>query len=82
MGMGDDISERIEINNEAKINGIPASKAVLMFTDDEGKDIGRFIGYFVVDGNMVYTITFITPPTNYEPYIPIIQKMVDSFKIL
>ena len=69
MVIGDDLSETYEVDNEATINGIPASKAVLMITNEEGKNIGRFIVYFIVDKDTVYSVTFITRPTNYKPYI-------------
>jgi hypothetical protein len=78
------ISEIYELNNKAKIGGItePVSKSVHTFTNDEGEVIGRTIAYYVVSDDKAYSISFITRPTGYEKFIPTIQKMVDSFKIL
>jgi hypothetical protein len=75
---------KYELNNKAKIGGItePVSKSVHSFTNDEGKVIGRTIAYYVVSDDKAYSISFITRPTGYEKFIPTIQKMVDSFKIL
>jgi len=36
----------------------------------------------ISDGNKVYVLTFGTPPDKYYEYVSIIQKMVNSFKIL
>jgi hypothetical protein len=36
----------------------------------------------ISDGNKVYVLTFGTPPDKYYEYLGIIQKMVNSFKIL
>jgi hypothetical protein len=36
----------------------------------------------ILDGNKVYVLTFGTPPDKYYDYLIIIQKMINSFKIL
>ena len=36
----------------------------------------------ILDGNKVYVLTFGTPPDKYYDYLSIIQKMINSFKIL
>jgi hypothetical protein len=36
----------------------------------------------ISDGNKVYVLTFGTPPDKYYEYLSIVQKMVNSFKIL
>ena len=78
-------SDIYEIDNEARIKGIiePISKAVITTKNEDGKVIGRSVTYTIVsDDDKAYKIAFITKPTGYEKFIPIIQKMIDSFKIL
>ena len=77
-----ELSETLEVNHEVTVDGMPASKVVGTMQDDDGIDVARLISYFIVDKDMSYSITFTTPPTDYESYIPIIQKVVDSFKII
>ena len=36
----------------------------------------------ISDGTKVYVLTFGTPPDKYYEYLTIVQKMVNSFKIL
>ena len=36
----------------------------------------------ISDGNKVYVLSFATPPDKYYEYLSIIQKMINSFKIL
>jgi len=36
----------------------------------------------IPDGNKVYVLSFATPPDKYYEYLSIIQKMINSFKIL
>src|SRR5687767_14452838 len=38
--------------------------------------------YIISDGNKVYVLSFGTPPDKYYEYVSIINKMVNSFKIL
>ena len=38
--------------------------------------------HIISDGNKVYVLSFGTPPDKYYDYINIIQKMINSFKIL
>ena len=38
--------------------------------------------YIISDGNKVYVLSFGTPPDKYYEYLSIIQKMINSFKIL
>ena len=78
-------SDIYEIDNEARIKGIiePISKAVFTTKNEDGKVIGRSVTFTIVsDDDKAYKIAFITKPTGYEKFIPTIQKMIDSFKIL
>ncbi|MGZ8855311.1 MAG: PsbP-related protein [Nitrososphaeraceae archaeon] len=38
--------------------------------------------HIISDGNKVYVLSFATPPDKYYEYLSIIQKMINSFKIL
>ncbi len=38
--------------------------------------------YIISDGNKVYVLSFGTPPDKYYEYLGIMQKMINSFKIL
>jgi hypothetical protein len=79
--MRGETSDICEIDHEAKIKGItePVTKAVFTTKNEDGKVIGRSATCTIVsDENKGYKIGFITKPTGYDKFIPVI----DSFKVL
>ena len=76
------ISKIYEIDNAATIGGKPASKIVFDVKLGIGKYKDHIIGYYMVYREMLYYIAFHIVIDNYTKYIPTIQKMVDSFKII
>jgi hypothetical protein len=47
--------------------------------DAEGK---RFMSIYTVEKNKVYNIGYASIPSKYDIYLPIVQKMLDSFEII
>jgi hypothetical protein len=47
-------------------------------SDAKGK---RFMGVVMVEKNKVYQIAYTSIPSKYDSYLPIVQKMLDSFEI-
>jgi hypothetical protein len=58
-------------------NAIPAYKLVASHTQ-EGLD---FMQIFAINEDKVYTILYSSEKTRYSTYLPIIEKMIDSFEV-
>ena len=58
-------------------NAIPAYKLVASHTQ-EGLD---FMQIFAINEDKVYTILYSSENTRYSTYLPIIEKMIDSFEV-
>jgi hypothetical protein len=67
-----------EVSSTNLTNGtIPAYKLVASRTQ-EGLD---FMQIFAVKDDKVYTITYSSPTTRYYTYLPIIERVIDSFEV-
>lgn len=61
------------------IAGIPAYKTV--YTSSDGNTILQTMEIGMIKGDKVYVLTYEAPVQEYSKYLPIIQKMIDSFQI-
>jgi eukaryotic-like serine/threonine-protein kinase len=59
--------------------GLPAYKSVYTYTDQNTIFKDMEIG--AIKGNKVYSLTYEAGINEYNDYLPIIQKMIDSFEI-
>ena len=50
-----------------------------MVYDADGRK--RFMGVVMIEKNKVYQVMYVAEPSKYDSYLPIVQKMIDSFKI-
>jgi YVTN family beta-propeller protein len=55
-----------------------ARKAV--FTYNDGKEDFKVMAIYVIEGYNSYALEYTAKPNRYDSYLPIIQKMIDSFQ--
>ena len=55
---------------------------LIQYTDKHGRATFDTLQIWTINGNKIYTILFNADPADYQTYLPIIQKMTDSFAIL
>ena len=54
---------------------------LIQYTDKHGRATFDTLQIWTINGNKIYTILFNADPADYQAYLPIIQKMIDSFAI-
>ena len=54
---------------------------LIQYADKHGRATFDTLQIWIINGNKIYTILFNADPTDYPTYLPIIQKMIDSFAI-
>jgi eukaryotic-like serine/threonine-protein kinase len=67
-------------SNTTAIDNNPAYQ--IQYTDKHGRATFDTLQIWTINGNKIYTILFNADPADYQTYLPIIQKMTDSFAIL
>jgi serine/threonine-protein kinase len=67
-------------SNATSIDNNPAYQ--IQYTQKDGRATFDTLQTWVINGNKIYTILFNADPADYSTYLPIIQKMIDSFAIL
>jgi eukaryotic-like serine/threonine-protein kinase len=74
----------IKANTNSTLSGNPAFKLVHTYTwENEGSEIhGKNMWIGTIIDNKTYFILFLTESTNFDRYLPTIQKMIDSLQIL
>jgi serine/threonine-protein kinase len=70
----------IKFNTTNSIDNNPASQ--IQYIHKDGRATFDTLQAWVINGNKIYTILFNADPADYSTYLPIIQKMIDSFVIL
>jgi hypothetical protein len=67
---------------KSSITAIENNPAYLIqYTDKHGRATFDTLQIWTINGNKIYTILFNADPADYPAYLPIIQKMIDSFAI-
>jgi hypothetical protein len=70
----------IKFNTTSSIYNNSASQ--IQYIHKDGRATFDTLQTWVMNGNKIYTILFNADPADYSTYLPIIQKMIDSFVIL
>jgi hypothetical protein len=42
----------------------------------------RYMGVVTIEKNKAYQVMYVAEPSKYDSYLPIVQKMLDSFEII
>lgn len=71
--------ELIELNATTLSGNNPAHKVV--YTNREGEDELKTMQVVSIKEDKIYLITYTAEASRYDRYLPIIQKMIDSFRI-
>ena len=73
----------IELNGTALAGNVPAIKTVYTNTFPNTGSILKTMEITMVRDNLGYDIRYFTnPAVNYSTYLPLVQKMLDSFKFI
>jgi len=67
-------------SNTTSIDNNPTYQ--IQYTQKDGRATFDTLQIWIMSGNKIYTIIFNADPADYPMYLPIIQKMIDSFDIL
>ena len=62
-------------------NDIPAQKVVYTFEREEDGKTNKVMRIWSINEGKLYTLAYIAESSQYDQYLPIFQKMVDSFHI-
>jgi eukaryotic-like serine/threonine-protein kinase len=54
----------------------------IQYTQKDGRATFDTLQIWTISGNKIYTIIFNADPADYPTYMPVIQKMIDSFDVL
>ena len=54
----------------------------VQYTQKDGRATFDTLQIWTISGNKIYTIIFNADPGDYPTYLPVIQKMIDSFDVL
>lgn len=68
-------------SNPFTLAGYPAHKTVFLASSGSGFLKIETMLVWTVKGNNVYTISFNSEATKYPTYVPIVQKMINTFEI-
>jgi hypothetical protein len=66
-------------SNTNAINNNPTYQ--IQYTHKDGRATFDTLQIWTINGNKIYTILFNADPVDYPTYLPVIQKMTDSFAI-
>jgi hypothetical protein len=66
-------------SNTTSIDNNPTYQ--IQYTNKDGRATFDTLQLWTINGNRIYTILFNADPADYPTYLPIIQKMADSFVI-
>jgi eukaryotic-like serine/threonine-protein kinase len=69
----------IESNGNNHIAGLPAYRIV--YTYNDGNNVTKTLETGTIKGDKAYIITYETGMSEYTTFLPIVQKMIDSFQI-
>ncbi len=69
----------IESSNNNHISGLSAYRIV--YTSNDGDNITKTLETGTIKGDKVYILTYETGVSEYAKFLPIVQKMIDSFQI-
>jgi hypothetical protein len=67
-------------SNKTSIDNNPAYQ--IQYTQKDGRATFDTLQIWTISGNKIYTIIFNADPGDYPTYLPVIQKMIDSFDVL
>ncbi|MGC1134916.1 MAG: tetratricopeptide repeat protein, partial [Nitrososphaeraceae archaeon] len=73
---------RILESNSSLLAGNPAHKAIFTEINEDNAHEIKTMQILTVRGDKAYWVGYVAPSTNYSNYIPIAQKMIDSFEII
>ena len=68
-------------SNPSTLAGNPAHKTVFLASSGSGLFKIETMLVWTVKGNNVYTISFNSEAAKYPTYVPIVQKMINTFEI-
>ena len=74
-------SVQIIESNPSTLAGNPAHKTVFLASSGSGLLKIETMLVWTVKGNIVYTISFNSEAAKYPTYVPIVQKMINTFEI-
>jgi eukaryotic-like serine/threonine-protein kinase len=69
----------IESSNNDHISGLPAYRIV--YTSNDGNNVTKTLETGTIKGDKVYILTYEAGISEYTTFLPIVQKMIDSFQI-
>jgi len=69
----------IESSNSNHISGLPAYRIV--YTSNDDNNVTKTLETGIIKGDKAYLLTYETGISEYARFLPIIQKMIDSFQI-
>lgn len=67
-------------SNTTSIDNNPTYQ--IQYTQKDGRATFDTLQIWTISGNKIYTIIFNADPADYPTYLPVIQKIIDSFDIL
>ena len=74
-------SVQIIESNPSTLTGNPAHKTVFLASSGSGPFKIETMLVWTVKGNNVYTISFNSEAAKYATYLPVVQKMINTFEI-
>lgn len=66
-------------SNNNHISGLPAYRIV--YTSNDGNNVTKTLETGIIKGDKVYILTYETGISEYTTFLPVTQKMIDSFQI-
>jgi hypothetical protein len=73
--------ELLELNPDATLAGMPAYKMEYSSRDPDTNSIFKSMEVTTIIQNKEYTVAYIADPNSYYSSLPLVQKIIDSYKI-
>ena len=72
--------ELIKLDSDKTLANNSAQSLTYSFSDKDSRV--KAMDSAVVKGENIYQIQYVAEPTRFEHYMPLVQKMIDSFEII
>jgi serine/threonine-protein kinase len=70
-----------QLNSTTLAGNTPAQQLIFSTIDDKHRE-AKSMQFFMLNDNKSYHITYIAKPESYSEFLPIAQKMIDSFEFI
>jgi len=67
-------------DNSSKLSGNPAH--IALYTEVQGEKERKTLQLLSVANNQAYELTYVTDIADFDVYLPVIERMIDSFRII